>query len=1048
MSWISSCVDVVSSTGARLLRPNVNGNYQPFRLKLWPGAVATSTDRGDGTTELEISSPGGLTINGNAATMLNPLIGIARGVVGLQTDIAVAVPTVAALRADPNYISAGTIRLDAHTTPGYGGGNLRWDAASTAADNNGTIFAVTGVSVGRWIRDIPAGAPYDARWFGALCNASFANGGTDDRAALVACIEAANGLAAGSLDNAAMGDTTYYNNSRTQHMVSWAGALRCSASIVIRYNIEGFCAQQSGGLSASVRKTSLVMDNAAGSGIIMHSSATSIPSCVIDGISIVHSTVLDGENDPIPPTSSGVEIRGTEWFGGRGLMIRNCYLGYNLHGLYVDPNYWVPGSPNRYLGSVALIDTSLNNNYGMSISAADFYFDVSNWRNVRMSQNLLGAGEFGIRGTSLRDINLEGQIAGLTLHASNACVDSVYAEQINSGVSTDQQRYGVITFRKSDNVVAGPAPYPSGGGNARTYFYEAYESSGMHFNDGRAVLLHECSGVESRAGWAFPITAALEAFSVSDDCSREYLAQVQTIEWASTIGCAFSSTFTTAAVFGNVTAPAIPVGTTSTTAASVVLEWTQSVAIGDNLIVAFAATLPGYNYSNITAAVEVKVGGTWTTGFVSATMAHPGINGNAAQFVIAAKHTGIITDVRLTVTPYDGASSSGCLVSPVVWATVPAAVSGVRQFAVKSLLKVLALKTTTTLASSGSADWSDVYTLPGSPNGDDVVRYDINTDRIEGDGTMSAERSFGSYFGGPVMTAISAPSFTDPALTRCAVSGQTVKLQGLHRAAGGADAVIGIGVGIGISRPAMPAWMQAERRIITLGPTCFWSVPRFAGRHYTIASGSDVATIIDLSGNGYTGTAASGGEPALTAISGLPSLHFDKATTDYVADAMPVANGTTKWTRVWILKEGGVTDEVVSGSIGTNTRGMTYLQVTGLAQGTTTYITNGDIGGTINYALGTTVVRRIVAVYDGTQATQADRFNVYVDGVNMDRLTNKGAFPTTLPAMTGTGWGGLGARGSLPATFDLVARIDFVGQAFSGDELTNLQTQVAALIGA
>lgn len=1016
--------------------------------------LSTATD--DGTTCIAVTgiTTGRYLVDGAFILNGSPVTGIVtgRGIAGSGTGIlSASVPDVATLRANPDLIAAGTIRLDCHTTTGYGGGTLRWDATSTAADNNGAIFAVAGVAVGRWIRVVQSGEPYDPRWFGAMCNAGFADNGTDDRAALVACIEAANGLAAGSLDNASIGDTTYASIGRVQHMVAWSGALRCSTSIVIRFGIEGLCSLCAGNVGASYKRAALVMDNAAGSGIILHSSATTIPSILLDGLHIVHSSVNDGEGDPIPPTGSGVEIRGTEWFGGRGLTIRNCYVGYNLHGLYVDPDYWVPGLPNRYLGSVTISDSSLSNNYGYGVSAADFFFDVGHWRHNHIAQNSLGAGSMGIRGTSFRDVDMEGQVAGLTLHASNACVDSIYAEQINkTGASVEtRQSEGVIVFSNSDNVVAGPIPYPSGSGNARVYCYEAYTSSALRINDGRPVMLHECSGVESRAGWAFPMASTLAALSVSDDCSREYLAQLDTIDTASALGCHFDSTFNTAAKFGSVASPALPIGTTAAPAASATVEWAQAVTAGDTIMLAFAATLPGYAYTNLTAAVEVKVGGTWTSGFASATMAHPGINGNAAQFVIAAKHSGNVTDVRLVLTPYDGTSLSGCLVSPVVWATMPAAVSAVRQFAVSALLKALALKTTVTLAASGSADWSEAYTLPGSPDGYAVIRYTIDTDRIESDGTCSAERSFGSYFGGPVMTAISAPVFADSALTRCTVSGQTVKLQGMHRAAGGADVVIGIGIGIGISRPRMSAWMQAERRIITLGPTCFWSVPRFAGRHYTIASGSDVATIIDLSGNGYTGTAASGGEPALTTIGAVPALHFDKASTDYVSDLMPVANGTTKWTRVWIIREGGDVEEVISGSIGTNTRGMTYLQFGGSAAKTTSvFISTGDIGAPIHLAIGQANIRRVIAVYDGTLATVADRLKVYVDNSTTDQLSDKtAAFPASLTAMTGTGWGGLGGRNVLPATFDLVARIDFVGQAFSDDELTNLQTQVAALIG-
>lgn len=63
-----------------------------------------------------------------------------------------------------------------------GGGDFLWDASNTSADNGGTIFQVTGVTTGRWVR-IYSG-PLNVRWFGVQ-----GNGTTDDTTALQHCFQ-------------------------------------------------------------------------------------------------------------------------------------------------------------------------------------------------------------------------------------------------------------------------------------------------------------------------------------------------------------------------------------------------------------------------------------------------------------------------------------------------------------------------------------------------------------------------------------------------------------------------------------------------------------------------------------------------------------------------------------------------------------------------------------------------------------------------------------------------------------------------------------------
>lgn len=70
------------------------------------------------------------------------------------TKFAYNVDSVEALRLTP-ATEYTTVYLRGHTSVGDGGhGTFRWDAASTAADDNGVTIAVTGVATGRWIRQL------------------------------------------------------------------------------------------------------------------------------------------------------------------------------------------------------------------------------------------------------------------------------------------------------------------------------------------------------------------------------------------------------------------------------------------------------------------------------------------------------------------------------------------------------------------------------------------------------------------------------------------------------------------------------------------------------------------------------------------------------------------------------------------------------------------------------------------------------------------------------------------------------------------------------
>lgn len=96
------------------------------------------------------------------------------------------VNSLAALKALPVPAAAVTYLMTGYYTAGDGGGGqFQWNAASTAADDGGTIIQANAGGVGRWIR-LYIGNDFNVQWFGAK-----GDNGHDDTTAIRAAVTAA-----------------------------------------------------------------------------------------------------------------------------------------------------------------------------------------------------------------------------------------------------------------------------------------------------------------------------------------------------------------------------------------------------------------------------------------------------------------------------------------------------------------------------------------------------------------------------------------------------------------------------------------------------------------------------------------------------------------------------------------------------------------------------------------------------------------------------------------------------------------------------------------
>lgn len=91
----------------------------------------------------------------------------------LSSPIQISFLNVAEMRTKMGKYNQKANLIGYYTKGDGGGGELYWDSNSTATDNGGTVFQVSGITVGRWIRILSN--TINPKWFGAKLD-----GTTDD----------------------------------------------------------------------------------------------------------------------------------------------------------------------------------------------------------------------------------------------------------------------------------------------------------------------------------------------------------------------------------------------------------------------------------------------------------------------------------------------------------------------------------------------------------------------------------------------------------------------------------------------------------------------------------------------------------------------------------------------------------------------------------------------------------------------------------------------------------------------------------------------------
>ena len=209
------------------------------------------------------------------------------------------------------------VNLINNWTTGDGGGEFRWDGASTVADNDGVIIKEAATATGRWIRQFGDSQCWP-EWFGPVL---------DNSGDATAPVQAAINYGIASGNEIRLGAKTYICDSLTYTSNAFALMPSIRGASMVRTTIKRLSSGTNG------QSVLYVSTNAATNFV----ANMSISDLTIDGLNSTKSTVGIEFTAPVRLSVSKVKslncYHGFYVNGGVGTRFNECYLNSNVNGI-------------------------------------------------------------------------------------------------------------------------------------------------------------------------------------------------------------------------------------------------------------------------------------------------------------------------------------------------------------------------------------------------------------------------------------------------------------------------------------------------------------------------------------------------------------------------------------------------------------------------------------------------------------------------------------------------------------------------------------------